>query len=511
MTATVDKNQIKAIECRFAVYCPPGDDTRNDLHMVKEIIHTADGQQIPNVRLISNYKRPYWVTQKGAQNHTQKKEWELLDKVLRFDSTQTDLVWNASKALGQAWFKGDLRKLSASPYLYGADILSTAVLKRQYQDKYPDIQTPFKIAPFDTETDVVNGTDEILMATVSCGSTVFTAVQRSFVAGYSDVEARLQELLVKYLGAIEAFDKKGNPITVDVVTERKLKWDIKLVDSEVEVIKHCFNKAHEIKPDFVAIWNINFDMPKMLTALEKAGIDPKDVFSDPKVPKQFRHFRYRQGPNKKVTASGKVTPIKPSAQWHTVYCPSSFYFIDAMCAYRHIRTGSAEEPSYSLDAILTKHLKMRKLKFKQADGLSGIEWHQFMQSQHPLEYIVYNVFDCVSMEILDEATSDLRMTLPLMSGCSDFENFKSQPRRSADALHYFCLNNKRVIGTTSGEMAGELDDMTLGLEDWIITLPAHLVMDNGLALFEEAPDLRSNLRIHVGDLDVSASWNGRDL
>lgn len=37
-------------------------------------------------------------------------------------------------------------------------------------------------------------------------------------------------------------------------------------------------------------------------------------------------------------------------------------------------------------------------------------------------------------------------------------------------------------------------------------LPAHLVADNGLQCIEEAPELRTNVRTEVGDLDVSASY-----
>jgi hypothetical protein len=55
-------------------------------------------------------------------------------------------------------------------------------------------------------------------------------------------------------------------------------------------------------------------------------------------------------------------------------------------------------------------------------------------------------------------------------------------------------------------MQSDLDQLTLGLENWIVTLPAHLVADNGLQLIEEYPTLRTNIRVHVADLDVSASY-----
>lgn len=37
-------------------------------------------------------------------------------------------------------------------------------------------------------------------------------------------------------------------------------------------------------------------------------------------------------------------------------------------------------------------------------------------------------------------------------------------------------------------------------------LPSHLVADNGLKIIEENKELPTNLRIHVGDLDVAGSY-----
>lgn len=454
MSTNIDPSNVKAVECRFAVYCPPQDGGRDDYHLVKEIIHTNDGQVIPNIRYLKNYQRPFWVTKKGFRKHTSKKEWEDVSRVTEYKSTQTRLIEKASMALEMPYFRGNLRRLNRSPYLYGTDILSTAIIKKIYQDKFPDTVTPYTIACYDTETDVLHGTNEIRIATLSYKDKVFTAVEKSFVAGYSDVVNRLHALLDKYMG--------------EVIKRRGIKWEVVICEDEADVVKKLFAKAHEWRPDFLAIWNMNFDIPKTVEALKRANIDPADVFSDPSVPKGFRFFSYKEGPAQKVTASGKVTPIKPAARWHTVFCPSSFYVIDAMCAYRHIRTGMQEEPSYSLDAILKKHKVGSKLKFEEADGYVGLGWHQKMQRDHPLEYIIYNVNDSVEMEELDDKTKDLSIQLPMMSGFSDFENFKSQPRRVVDQLHFFVQTQKnKVIGSTSDEMSEDLDEMTVGLKDWI--------------------------------------------
>jgi hypothetical protein len=66
------------------------------------------------------------------------------------------------------------------------------------------------------------------------------------------------------------------------------------------------------------------------------------------------------------------------------------------------------------------------------------------------------------------------------------------------------------MATTGEDKEGNFDDKVLGLSDWIITLPAHLVEDNGLTCIEEDPYLSTNARGHVADLDVSASYpNGQ--
>jgi hypothetical protein len=204
-------------------------------------------------------------------------------------------------------------------------------------------------------------------------------------------------------------------------------------------------------------------------------------------------------------------PKPPHEQWHTVFTPASFYVVDSMCAYKQIRISDPAEASYSLDYILGLKLNLGKLRFNNPEFENvghGLAWHQLMQSKFQLEYIIYNVFDCVSMELLDEQTKDLSVVMPLLGGSSDFTDFKSQPRRLVDELHYFVqtVDPPRIMGTTSDQMTDDIDLKTISGEDWIIMLPAHLLADNGLKCILEFPNLRTNLRRNVADLDVSGSY-----
>lgn len=488
MTTTFAKEDVTGIECRFATFIEPAQGSKDDYHLVKEVVHLKDGRCVPNLRVIKNYKRPFYITRKAYQKHKDKKEWEHLDRLQKFECTQSKLTTSIMKALEQPWFKGSLRKLCSNPYVYGADITSTALLKQSYMDRYPGLNTKHSVAVLDIETDVVFGTGEIIMATVSFKDRVITCINETFLGNLiKAAPLLLDQAMIKYLG--------------EYVEKRKINWTYKFCSSPANLIIDLFKEVHEYKPDFLAIWNIDFDLPKIVDALTKENVSPADVFSDPSVPPHLRFYKYVQGPSQKVTASGKITPIKPSARWHVATVPASFYFIDAMCAYRQIRVGGAEESSYSLNAILMKHLGIRKLKFTETDHLGdGLPWHIEMQTNYKIEYVIYNVFDCIGVEELDEKTLDLALSLHGMSGCSDYGKFNSQPRRLVDDIHHYVLKNcNMVIGTTGEDMKTEMDAMTVGLDGWIVMLPAANVADNGLQLIEELPNLRTNIRIHTGD------------
>jgi hypothetical protein len=362
-------------------------------------------------------------------------------------------------------------------------------------DKFPDVKSPYSVAVFDTETDMVDGNKQIIMATISYKEKVYTAVTDHFVRKYGNPVDHIKSLADKYLG--------------EILTKRNIKLDIEIVDSEIDILFKTIGKAHEWKPDFVAAWNMLFDLEKIEDACKRAEVDIADLFCDPSVPPEFRSYRLKVGPAKKITSSGVVQVFKPSQRWHYVFAPASFVWVDAMCAYRQIRQGQAEEPSYALDSILFKHLGMRKLSFAQADHITNkAQWHVFMQSQYPLEYVVYNIFDCIGVELLDEETVDLQVKLPLYSGCSDFSRFNSQPRRKVDKLHSFQLkyDPPHVIGSTGAKMSDEYDEMTWGLDEWIVMLPSHPITDSGLCLIEEDPTLRTTIRIGTSDLDVRAAY-----
>ena len=503
-------NEIVKRETRWAIHLPKNYD-REDYHYVKEQVTYADGSQKPRTFLVKDFERPVWVTKQSERNHKDKKEFEYADKLISQKTTESNLNRTAAGLLGQAHLSSNLSALKSSPFIYGFDVTSTSLVKLQSLKRNNNVQTPYTIATFDIETTV--DTKDILMATVTLkqGNKILvrTALLQSYLKGIRDYKAKFDLAMDTYL-----------PQYKD-----KLDVELSIHSNVVDLLTCIFKTCNDLAPDLLAIWNMDFDIPTVIDNIKNKGVNPADVICDQDVPRPLRVCRYRQGVTKKVTASGKVMPVNPSLQWHSLTSTSKFFVIDAMCTYRQLRAGRPEEPSYSLDNILKKELNTQKLKFTQADEYKGALWHVFMQENYPIEYIVYNIYDCLSMLELEAKTNDLARSLPDFAGITDFARFNSQSRKLSDALFLFGMGKGRVIGTAAPfKEEDEVDDSmleteeedddyndpskynTLALKGWIQLLPQSLLVMDGLQVFEDAPFLKTNIRGLVSDVDSVSSY-----
>lgn len=517
MLQNIPKEQIKGYECKHAIYRAykpkEWEHGRNasDVVLIKENVHLVDGTVIPNVRLVHNYKREFWVTQPGFQKHADKKEWELESRCIKKTTTQVNLTNAVALAFGRHSNHLPLRKLARSPYLYGCDVTTPVLLKQFYKSKWPDAIAKSTVAVLDIETDVCWGTEEIISVSLTYQNRSILAVTKKFLGTTQNPEEKIRAAFAKYMrgdiyfkgGKEPALGTKGikegqyldvktnsvikrledihgavtdlksgkvvlseadfNKGIYDVVAKRNINLEVAICDTPGEMCKRVIDKAHEWKPDVVSIWNIAFDLPKIIDALQREGYDLGEVFSDPCVPKEYRTASWIMDNAIKVTQSGKSTPKHPADLWHTMDCMASFYFMDSMASYKKIRAAKGNEASYSLDYILNKVLKMGKLNIDGVEGDHTLAWHIEMQRDYKIEYLIYNQADCIFVEMLDEKTNDLAIAVGQICNVSEYRRFPSIPRRTVDNLHFFCRERGLVIGTTSDEMTDENDEVVIGM------------------------------------------------
>lgn len=487
--------EIVAKECKFVMhkparYEPMIDKWFDDVHFVKEIIRYSDGSIEPNLLMLHNYERPFWITAEPFRRYKDKKESESEDRLRKFFSTESFLWGNIGKRLKAG--TRERRVLSQSPYVYGADVSADVFIKNDYITQWPGEFNPSRVATLDIENDV--DTDQLYMISVAREGEVYTVILKDYIKREADAINRLHKLF-----------KENIPL------EEEVKVEYKILDTEIELFVSVMNKVHEWKPDFLAIWNMDYEVSYFIELCKRYEVKIEDIISDPSVPKEYRFFKYKRSPDSKVSASGVRKATDPQDKWNVVYSPSYFYWVDAMSAYNYVRVNTKKVPTgYSLDSILNHELgsKFKKLKFPHLaeTDLLGADYHRWMVNNHRLEYIIYNQWDVLSMIVLEKKTKDLTVSMPTLCDISSYTVFDSGPKKIIDGLLFEYLKEGRVLGVKDISNHGE-DLEHLGLKDWIITLPnRRLAEQYGSKISLQYPDLPTNVREHVYDSDQTSGY-----
>lgn len=480
-------------ECRFVVYGKDSQEKGLDYHFVKELQHFDDGSSKSVFRVLKDIKRPFYITKKALRTYTEKKDFERLENVEKHECTQIDLTYQIAKQLGQPHFRGSLRDICSSPYVYLADLDSCTYLKKQYMDKMnnKDLFTPYKVAVFDVETNVLSDQEEIIMASVTCGDTVYHAVCDYVLKSPHTYEKDLLAAMNKH--------------AADVVNKRKLKFHIKVVSTSVQVVQHVINGAHQIRPDILAGWNLSFDIGKTIDACLAENYPIENIFSHPALPKNQKFFKYVRSPENKVTASGKSQPIMNYDRWDWVHTPSTFMMVDFMQAYKRNRIGNPELPRYSLEAILEhEKIEISKLEISEAKEYQGLNKHIFMQRNFIVDYGAYNIIDCIAPEMLDEKTMDLSIKLPSLLEYSHPSIYHKQPRHVANLLSFSALEDGWVLAS-AGNQDQPNDKHIDSRSGWITAQPTLTLLDEGLEC-TEIPGLKTRIYVGACDSDLSAAY-----
>lgn len=459
MSQHIKKEDALGLEVKHVTYVKAQDGSNHDMLVAKCNVHMKDGRRIPILRYHEDYKRPFWVTQKGRQTHRDKRDYEFAKNCRKYSTTQVEMPRAIARVLGDfsAGPNPPLRRLARSPYLYGSDVSSVCLLRNDYKTRWPDLRSANIVAGGDIETNVHSKDGEIICMSVTCKERAKLFYLRSWVADIPDLVENTHKMAERYIG--------------QTMRERNITLEVEVYDTPAQIVVASAETLHAWKPDFYTFWNMDFDVSKMIVALEKEGVDPAQVFSDPSVPDQYKYFDYRRGPAQKVTASGKTMSINIEDRWNWVAHPASFQFIDSLPVYRILRIAAGKDSSYKLDYILDKEFdgKLSKLRIKETEHLSGLRWHEVMQEHYKLEYAIYNVFDSITLELLDEKTKDLELSISSFSKNSDYKNFNSNPKRLCDDMHFWYLRREEpcVIGSSSDDPVDELDADVISHDDWM--------------------------------------------
>lgn len=518
MDSSIERKPI-AKECKHVTHIPSTRDN-HDAHIIKERIHYSDGTTEPHLQVILNYQRPFYITKPSERNYKDHKEWIKKDRVLEYQSTQSDLYRNIAKALDMYYSPNtQYNQLTSSPYLFGSDISSSALLKQAYAKKFPDVFSPYSVVYLDTETMAVSEEDPGAIF-------IMTLCYENKLNFYADVN---------WLPIGTNYDSLFKAAVDKYMAEdiEKYKLEIKLIlcNNDLDILIKGFEWIHSLQPDIVAIWNMEFDIGRIQYSCDRHKYPIEDLISDPSIPKEYRRFKFKPGPTNKAKSkdgkqgAGKGKPLNPAERWHKVTNTSSFVFLDAMCTYRRIRIAKQEDAKTSLDYILNKELGLGKFKIETPGNLTDLAWHKYAREHKPWEYLVYGGYDTFRMKLLNDKTGDLSLTLPINNQSTEFNNSNSQIKKISDFLHGYCLDNGYVIGVgapiipdysprSTNDLDTDDDDdeededtiEVLSLKSWIAIFESHLMRRTGLALVEGTDKILTFIRLLLADLDCISSY-----
>lgn len=499
MSLIKNNSPIVGRACKHATYGPHLYDRTKDLTSVKITNIHEDGSRSNELMLIENYKQPIWIVKEKFRKFKQHKDYIKESVTKKHALPRCQIGSFVSRELyGRNNTKATTRDARMSPYVFGVDQTPPVHIKEAFFRKYPDHQPKeiYNVGAYDVETDMVNGSEEILMASITHKNKAYFSGLRRWFPDKDD------ETIIRKLK--EAADKYASHI----FKERNIEIVFELADNPGEVVKNNVQRFHEWDIDYVASWNASFDMERSIKALEENGYETKDIFNDPSVPKEYRVFDYNPGRTHKVKDNGDSQPLESQEKFPTVYCHSKWQWVDAMSVYAIKRFAAGKLDSYSLQFCAEREELSGKLYTDDSgDLLPGTpQWHRHLQKNFPYLYCIYNIVDNIVIEDINAKTKDISLTLPMLLRFSETANFVSQPRLISDTLSFIARDMGFVWGSAPAIRDKSISDKLPTLGNWIAILHSEKLADKGVRILDGLADVISRGRTSMNDIDVTGAY-----
>lgn len=477
-------------QIRFYVHsthCRYGDDPSRNAVVVKEKIKQIDDdgnvKWIDNLNIIRDPVRPFYITSKPYRTHSYKKEFEDIGKLEMFQSKDSELATNVARALYGPWYRNhmSLRQLCNSPYTYACDIESEVFIKQRYVDKVPVGEVvSLSSGCLDIENEIT-GEGKINVITFIHEHEIYTAALKEYCKTYhKDTDSFTDATESDCLKVI--YEMLG-----DEFKKHQFNLHFYIADNELSEITWIFTRIHERKTDFIGIWNMNHDIPKIIERIQALGGDPKEIMCSPEVPPEFKFCKYHR--DERVTQHF-------TDKWHWLHLTGYSQFIDSMCLYARLRKVYGRDSSYSLDAISTKELGQGKLHFGEITN------HYRAQNYDFLRYIAYNINDVLIMQLMEWKNHDAS-ALCALCGMSLPSQFNSQTVLVRNDEYHYGLTKGKIPASCGSEMFNKYDLMMPKAGGAVLS-PAKAVGVGIKAV--KGCDHTTQVSILTNDLDVSSMF-----
>ena len=474
-----------------STHCKTKDnDSSKDAVVVKEkiLVKNDDGTEkwVDHLNIIRDPVRPFWITKPQFRDHHYKKEFEHISRLDQYICHDSELQYKLAQALGlPAWQKyKSIRELCTSPYVYGADISTETLIRQKYSDRLPKGYVPkLTKGAFDIENEV-RGEGRINVLTFIHEHTIYTAALKEYCRIYDKANDKFTP------ATTEDCLKVIHEVIGSELVKHKFDLVFTIHESELDLIRWIFEKIHECKTDFIGIWNMGYDIPKILDRIEKLGGDPVDIMVPKEIPPEYRYVYWKEDGAKRDHFTDK---------WHWMSITGYSQFIDSMCLYARLRKVYGRDSSYSLDYISNKELGQGKLHFGEITN----HWHA--QTYEFLTYIAYNINDVLIMMLMEWKNNDIDAIYGLC-GYSLMAQFASQTTQVQNESYHYGKTQKddpRLPASIGRAMYNEWDSQFMKAGGTV--LPPDKAVGVGVKALKGV-NHTTQVSVATNDLDVSSMY-----
>jgi hypothetical protein len=393
--------------------------------VVKEKILYTDGTIEPNIAIYESPKRHFYITKERYRTYRYKPEYELVSRLEKYTVFDYELERRLTEVLGLGRVFVHRSTLFKSPYVFGADISIEALIKMKYMDLWPDSDLRPTVGFLDIETSIDTG--QIILISYLHDNVVHTAILDSFF--YEEVKGQRTKIELSEMSDYIKKNLAEKTMGID------FEYNLVVLDSEIKLIAWIAKRIHASMTDFIQIWNMNFDIPRILAALKKHNVNAADIFCHPSLGYNFKSLNYHEDKRKEVAHF--------TLRWHWLYSTCASQFVDAMGLYSQCRRTAGFRDKYTLDAVLQDEVGMTKLPLAEGS-------HVIMQRHHFKDYIVYNIFDVIGLRLLEDKNQDV-LSMAVLSGSTPVAKFATQTTRATNAMYHNLIGKGMILSSYSAE------------------------------------------------------------
>ncbi len=403
-----------------------------DSVIVKEQVVDTLGKSTPKLTIFDNPNHDFYITKPRYRTYNFKTESERIDRLDRYTVPNHLMKRKIADLMGIRGRYLSPRALYRSPYIFGADISIEAIIKMRYIDAAKGATIKPTYGFIDIETRIESG--EIIMVSFLAGGDIYTAVRRAWL--FKEENKRRIEVTHQEL---EQFVHEKLSKHTDM---SKYKIHLSLHDTEIDMLISIFKAIHTHKVDFIGAWNMDFDVSKIIDAIQmRSKYKCADLFCDPKLKAPYRVFEYKRD-------TGKTAHF--TLKWHWVKCSSHSQWIDLMGLYSQCRRTKKFLGRYTLDAILSKHCGTHKMELITPSDTGGLDTHTYMQDKHIREYVAYNIFDVIGLDILESINNDI-LTMHMACKTTTIKDYAKATVMNTNNLYYDIKQRGLILSSKSTE------------------------------------------------------------